>query len=96
MTMALVYEREARKQLALAYVEAIRHRVSKFDTNIITGEANSGYEFDAIELAIATANTYGFEIPQELHDRARELFVEDGCSTETFDQLLAHRPSLRS
>lgn len=95
MKMALVYEREARKQLALAYADAIRSRVSRFEVNVVEGEAKSGYEFDAVELAIDIANTYGFELPDELHERARALYLSEHCGTESFDRLLSNRPSLR-
>lgn len=95
-TMYAVYEREARKQLALAYVDALRDRVSRFEARILEGEANSGYEFHAVESAVDTANTYGFELPESLHERARELYLSEGCSPERFERMLADRPSLRA
>lgn len=90
-----VYEREDRKQMALEYVEALRGRVSKSALDLVETSANSGYEFDAIEIAIDIANTYGFELSDELHARARNLIVSEGCSPEGFDEMLADRPSLR-
>lgn len=89
-----VYEREARKQLALTYLDAVKNYVSKFDAWIVEGQAINGYEFSAVETAIEIANTYGFEIPQELHNRARALYIAEGCSTERFDLILEDRPSL--
>lgn len=94
-SMQMVYEREARKQMALEYLEALRGKVASVDLFIVEGPATCGYEFDAIETAIDVANSYGFELPDQLHKRARALIVAEGCSPEGFDQALADRPSLR-
>lgn len=95
MSMTALYDIEARKSLALAYLAALRGRVSNFEYRIVEGEANSGYEFASVETAIDFANTNGFELPQELHDRAFALYKAEGCDTAELTELLADRPSLQ-
>lgn len=94
-TMVVVYEREERKQLALAFLSELEGRVSKLHAQIVTNEANSGYEFDAIESALTFANTYGFEISQGLVRQALDLFHAEGCETATLEAILGDRPSAR-
>ncbi len=91
--MYAVYEREARKQMALEYLDALRGKVSKVDLFIVESPALNGYEFDAIETAIDIANTYGFDIAENLHERARALIVSEGCDPAGFDAMLADAPS---
>ena len=81
--------------MALEYVAALKPRVSKQHLMIVEDLALSGYEFNAIELGIDVANTYGFELPDQLHERARALIVAEGCSPDRFDEMLADRPTLR-
>lgn len=95
MSMTALYDIEARKGLAFAYLAALKGRVSNFKYRIVEGEANLGYEFSAVETAIDLANTIGFEFPQELHDRALALYESEGCDTSELTELLADRPSLR-
>lgn len=87
--MVVVYAREERKQLALAYLAVLDGRVSKLHYQIVKNEATSGYEFDAIESALSFAKAYGFEIPEPLIKRASELYRSEGCDSSTFETLAA-------
>lgn len=92
-TMVAIYEREERKQLALAYLAALEGRVSKLHYQIVKNEATSGYEFDAIESALSFAKRYGFEIPEKLTLRARELYRSEQCDPTTFESILTDQPT---
>lgn len=94
--MVAIYARENRKQLALLFLAELQGRVSNLHAQIVTNEANSGYEFDAIESALTFANTYGFEVPEHLVAQALSLFRAEGCDTTTLEAILAERPSLRA
>lgn len=91
-TMVAVYEREERKQLALAYLAALQGRVSKIHYQVVKNEATSGYEFDAIESAVSFANAYGFAIPARLKQRARDLYRSEGCDPLLFETIVADQP----
>ena len=91
-SMVAVYERESRKQLALAYLAALEGRVSKIHYQVVKNEATSGYEFDAIESAVSFANAYGFSISASLKQRARDLYQSEGCDPALFETIVADQP----
>ena len=95
MAMTTDDPRAAVRALAFEYVEVLRGRITDRDLSVVLSSANCGEEYHSVMAAVAAAKVYEFALPDELNNRALELFRGREADLEELRERLAESPAAR-